>query len=76
MDMSMRLIELDGRRTGPIDRGECDNLLWVRKLSLHSTSFVVQRCRSFIQDVARIVKEKFIAQSTSVKFSMVALVSS
>jgi len=26
----MRLIELDGRRTGPVDRGECDDLLRVR----------------------------------------------
>jgi len=26
----MRLIELDGRRAGPIDRGECQDLLTVR----------------------------------------------
>jgi len=26
-DVGMRLIELDGRRAGPIDRGECTNLL-------------------------------------------------
>ena len=26
----MRLIELDGGRSGPIDRGKCDNLLRVR----------------------------------------------
>jgi len=32
----MRLIELDGRRAGPIDHGECEDLL--------SVSFFVSRC--------------------------------
>jgi ubiquitin carboxyl-terminal hydrolase L3 len=34
MTKSMRLIELDGRRAGPIDRGECSDLLQARMLDL------------------------------------------
>jgi len=50
-----RVIELDGGRVGPIDRGECKDLL---------------------RDVASYVKKEYIAASSSVKFSMLALVSS
>jgi len=49
---SMRLIELDGRRRGPIDRGECTDLL---------------------RNVAKIAQDSFIAQSSSLHFSMIAL---
>jgi len=49
---SMRLIELDGRRAGPIDKGECTDLL---------------------KDVAKIVKDTYIAQSSSSSFSMISL---
>jgi len=48
----MRLVELDGRRAGPMDRGPSENLLL---------------------DVAKFVKESFIAQSENVNFSMIAL---
>jgi len=48
----MRLIELDGRRDGPVDRGECKDLL---------------------KDVAEIVKEAYVAQSSSMHFSMMSL---
>ncbi|KDQ61656.1 hypothetical protein JAAARDRAFT_31120 [Jaapia argillacea MUCL 33604] len=47
-----RLIELDGRRAGPLDRGPSDDLL---------------------MDVAKFVKEEYIAQSSSMNFSMMAL---
>ena len=32
--VKMRLIELDGRRAGPVDRGECTDLLQVRVFAL------------------------------------------
>jgi len=48
----MRLVELDGDRAGPMDRGPSDNLL---------------------MDVANFVKERPIAQSENVNFSMIAL---
>jgi len=51
-DPSMRLIELDGRRVGPVDRGKCTDLLL---------------------DVATIVKDVYIAQSSSMHFSMMSL---
>ncbi|ELU44610.1 ubiquitin carboxyl-terminal hydrolase, family 1 domain-containing protein [Rhizoctonia solani AG-1 IA] len=49
-----RLIELDGRRAGPIDHGpsEQDKLL---------------------EDVAKIVKERYISVSSSINFSMLSL---
>ncbi|KZT65758.1 peptidase C12, ubiquitin carboxyl-terminal hydrolase 1 [Daedalea quercina L-15889] len=50
-----RLLELDGRRAGPVDRGASTNLL---------------------QDVAKYVKDTYVAQTTSVQFSMMALVPS
>lgn len=48
----MRLVELDGRRAGPIDRGVSAN---------------------FLTDVAKIVKEKYIAHTASMQFSLIAL---
>jgi len=48
----MRLIELDGERQGPVDRGECKDLL---------------------KDVAKIVKEKYIGESSSIEFNLIAL---
>ncbi|KII85743.1 hypothetical protein PLICRDRAFT_44131 [Plicaturopsis crispa FD-325 SS-3] len=47
-----RIIELDGRRNGPVDRGECNDLLL---------------------DVAKIVKQVYIEQSSSMHFSMMSL---
>lgn len=47
-----RLLELDGRRIGPIDRGESAHLL---------------------EDVAKYVQEVYLAQTTSMHFSMMAL---
>lgn len=32
---TMRLVELDGRRAGPVDRGVCTNLLRVRHVNRH-----------------------------------------
>ncbi|RDB20915.1 Ubiquitin carboxyl-terminal hydrolase isozyme L3 [Hypsizygus marmoreus] len=49
---SYRIIELDGRREGPVDRGEYTD---------------------FLTDVAKIVKDTYLANSSSVQFSMVAL---
>lgn len=46
-----RVVELDGARAGPVDRGECTDLL----------------------DVVRVVKEDFIKNSKSVKFSLMYL---
>ncbi|KAF8579880.1 cysteine proteinase [Ramaria rubella] len=47
-----RVVELDGVRAGPVDRGECTDLL---------------------EDVARIVREDFVENSESVKFSLMYL---
>ena len=35
MSSGMRLIELDGRRAGPVDHGECEDLLTVSHI-VHS----------------------------------------
>ncbi|KAH6902513.1 hypothetical protein BKA70DRAFT_1110187 [Coprinopsis sp. MPI-PUGE-AT-0042] len=51
-DTGMRLVELDGRRPGPIDHGVCKNLL---------------------EDAAAIVKERFVSDTTSVYFNLMAL---
>ncbi|TFK94120.1 cysteine proteinase [Polyporus arcularius HHB13444] len=48
----MRVLELDGRRAGPVDRGEC---------------------KDFLSDVAKIVKENYIAHTASMQFSLIAL---
>jgi len=48
----MRLVELDGTREGPVDRGECKDLL---------------------KDVAAFVKTRYLSQTSSVEFSMLAL---
>jgi ubiquitin carboxyl-terminal hydrolase L3 len=48
----MRLIELDGRRAGPIDRGECKDLLFA---------------------AANFVRTRYLAASSSVYFSLMAL---
>ncbi|KAI9064139.1 cysteine proteinase [Trametes sanguinea] len=48
----MRLIELDGRRVGPIDRGPCTDLL---------------------KDVAKVVRNLYVAHTASMQFSMIAL---
>jgi len=49
---TMRLIELDGRRAGPVDRGVCTDLL---------------------RDVAKIVKDVYVSQVSSMHFSMMSL---
>lgn len=69
----MRLIELDGRRAGPIDRGECKDLLKVCEYMHHDT----ETSENFAncQDVAKIAKDLYISQSTSMHFSMMALCS-
>lgn len=48
-----RIVELDGRRAGPLDRG------WMEK--------------DLLTDVAKIVKETYLNNTTSVQFSMIAL---
>ncbi|CDO77663.1 hypothetical protein BN946_scf184969.g14 [Trametes cinnabarina] len=48
----MRLLELDGRRVGPIDRGEC---------------------KDFLKDVAKVVRNLYVAHTASMHFSMIAL---
>ncbi|KAH9852115.1 cysteine proteinase [Lenzites betulinus] len=48
----MRLLELDGRRVGPIDRGE-------------STEF--------LKDVAKFVRNSYVAYTANLNFSMIAL---
>ena len=66
----MRLIELDGRRSGPMDRGKCTDLLTVSCLEcLLLTSTKLLRS----QDVAKIVKEVYVSQSSSMQFSMMYL---
>ncbi|TBU30706.1 cysteine proteinase [Dichomitus squalens] len=48
----MRLIELDGERAGPVDRGVSKN---------------------FLADVAKVVKDLYIAHTANVNFSLIAL---
>ncbi|OBZ66485.1 Ubiquitin carboxyl-terminal hydrolase isozyme L3 [Grifola frondosa] len=48
----MRLVELDGRRVGPVDRGACAD---------------------FLKDVAKFVKDNYVAHTASMHFSMIAL---
>ncbi|RPD64349.1 cysteine proteinase [Lentinus tigrinus ALCF2SS1-7] len=48
----MRVLELDGRRAGPVDRGQC---------------------KDFLKDVAKIVKDNYIAHTASMQFSLIAL---
>lgn len=68
-----RLIELDGRRVGPIDRGPSENLLKVRFLP-SGASFRSSMLISFRgQDVAAFVKERFLSESDSVNLNMTAL---
>jgi len=49
-----RIIELDGRRNGPIDHGATKE-------------------ETFLKDVAKIVREKFIVNTVSLNFGMVSL---
>ena len=51
-DEGHRLIELDGRRSGPIDRGVCIDLL---------------------TDAMKFIQEKYVQQSRSMQFSVLAL---
>ena len=63
-----RVLELDGRREGIVDRGECKDLLHVRRMS--SVTFVCML--SVSQDVAQIVKDNYMAAAASMEFSMMA----
>lgn len=66
-----RLIELNGSRDGPIDRGESNDLLQVRRLSaLLAQSTDVQGPD---QDVVAYVMEQLLPLGDSVEFSMMAL---
>jgi len=47
-----RIVELDGRRPGPVDHGPSTN---------------------FLEDVAKLVKKKFIPYSTSQNFGLISL---
>ncbi|KAJ3539617.1 hypothetical protein NMY22_g4653 [Coprinellus aureogranulatus] len=51
-DTGMRLVELDGRRAGPVDHGVCTDLL---------------------RDVAKLVKDRYLTQTESLYFSLMAL---
>ncbi|KAG2018694.1 ubiquitin C-terminal hydrolase L3, variant 2 [Coprinopsis cinerea AmutBmut pab1-1] len=51
-DTGLRLVELDGRRPGPIDHGVCTDLL---------------------NDVAALVKKRYLAKTESVYFNLMAL---
>ncbi|KAK7056176.1 ubiquitinyl hydrolase 1 [Paramarasmius palmivorus] len=48
------IVEFDGRRAGPFDRGACPT-------------------GDFLKDVASLVREVYVAQSSSIQFSMVSL---
>lgn len=65
-----RLVELDGRRAGPIDRGASEDLLTVGSVC---PSQVTRFSPVLCQDVAKFVKENFIAQSENINISMIAL---
>lgn len=64
-----RLIELDGGRIGPIDRGACDDLL---KAWFYKPDFA--KCiLTQAQDTAKYVREFYISQAKSISFNMMAL---
>lgn len=65
-----RLIELDGRRAGPIDRGQSEDLLKVSVLTSQSGHRILSRN---LKDVAEFVKERFVSESDSISLNMMAL---
>jgi hypothetical protein len=57
-----------------VDRGECSNFLQVRVIVVYIPSDIsdIERMAGF-QDVAKLVKEVYLAQSSSANFSMLSL---
>ena len=69
-----RLIELDGGRAGPVDRGMSTDLLKVRNHCLPGNSALyLDYVAGLIQDVAQYVREQIIPKAPSLEFSMIAL---
>ncbi|KAG6372702.1 hypothetical protein JVT61DRAFT_7469 [Boletus reticuloceps] len=66
-----RLIELDGGRIGPIDRGECDDLLKACPYTPNFRKVILTRKKK--QDTAKYVKEFYVSQAKSISFNMMAL---
>lgn len=66
-----RIVELDGRRAGPVDRGECEGDFLQVSRDHHYIKH--HNCKLLSQAVAKIVKENYLANSSSMQFSMVAL---
>lgn len=65
-----RLIELNGGRDGPIDRGASSDLLQVSRIvGVHRFSGLM----SSQQDVVAYVKENLLPLGDSVEYSMIAL---
>lgn len=63
-----RVVEMDGGRNGPFDRGACGDLL---KVSLKSSWQVKLISR---QDTAKIVQEKYIDRASGdINFNMIVL---
>ena len=72
----MRLLELDGRRAGPIDRGACTDFLKVSRTSSDGAGEGKERgCADGLhsQDVSAVVREFYISQTASTQFSLIAL---
>lgn len=65
-----RLIELDGGRIGPIDRGECSDLL---KACSYPLGYQRRLFSHRSQDTAKYVKEFYVSHVKSINFNMMAL---
>ena len=64
-----RIVELDGGRNGPFDRGACTDLLRVSFHRIHRGAPA-----DTMQDTAKIVQEKYIAKAEGdINFTMLVL---
>ncbi|KAJ6591733.1 hypothetical protein DFH09DRAFT_1259295 [Mycena vulgaris] len=64
----MRIVELDGRRNGPIDRGECTDLL-----AVCVSGRDLGRCTDVFQDAAKIIQKVYMGNSQSMQFNVMSL---
>lgn len=69
-----RIVELDGRRPGPIDHGPAKDFLSVSgAISVLLSAFMRLNNDLSVKDVAEIVRTKFIPHSTSQNFGLISL---
>ena len=66
---NMRLVELDGRRSRPIDHGPCTNVLNVCLSLMWTAELLTYRG----QDTIRIIRKHYLSHAQSIYFSLMAL---